>query len=87
MSGMFRSKSHYVENTGQAPLKFIELFRSNRFEDVSLNQWLALTPPLLVKSHLALEGHHRPFQQGKESNRWIGGGERARLLATRSASL
>lgn len=55
MSGMFRSKSHYVENTGQAPLKFIELFRSNRFEDVSLNQWLALTPPLLVKSHLALD--------------------------------
>ncbi len=47
--------NHYVENTGDVPLKFVELFRSNRFEDVSLNQWLALTPSLLVKSHLALD--------------------------------
>jgi oxalate decarboxylase len=48
-----KSMSHYVENTGDVPLKFIELFRSNRFEDVSLNQWLALTPSLLVKSHFS----------------------------------
>jgi oxalate decarboxylase len=50
-----KSMNHYVENTGDVPLKFVELFRSNRFEDVSLNQWLALTPSLLVKSHLALD--------------------------------
>jgi oxalate decarboxylase len=39
----------------RATLKYLELFRSNRFENVSLNQWLALTPSLLVKSHLALD--------------------------------
>jgi len=50
-----KSMSHYVENTGDTPLKFLELFRSDRFEDVSLNQWLALTPALLVKSHLGLD--------------------------------
>jgi oxalate decarboxylase len=50
-----KSMSHYVENTGDVPLKFLELFRSNRFQDVSLNQWLALTPALLVKSHLGLD--------------------------------
>jgi len=50
-----KSMSHYVENTGDVPLKFLELFRSNRFEDVSLNQWLALTPAQLVKSHLGLD--------------------------------
>jgi oxalate decarboxylase len=43
---------HYVENTGQAPLRFLEMFRSPYFADVSLNQWMALTPPELVKAHL-----------------------------------
>jgi oxalate decarboxylase len=43
---------HYVENTGTEPLRFLELFRSDRFADVSLNQWLALTPPQLVCDHL-----------------------------------
>jgi oxalate decarboxylase len=50
-----KSMSHYVENLGDVPLKFLELFRSSRFQDVSLNQWLALTPALLVKSHLGLD--------------------------------
>jgi oxalate decarboxylase len=50
-----KSMSHYVENTGDVPLKFLELFRSDKFEDVSLNQWLALTPTQLVKSYLGLD--------------------------------
>jgi len=45
---------HYVENTGNTTLKFLEVFRSSKFEDVSLAQWLALTPPQLVKEHLGL---------------------------------
>jgi oxalate decarboxylase len=45
---------HYVENTGEGRLRFLEMFRSDRFADVSLNQWLALTPPQLVREHLAL---------------------------------
>ena len=28
---------------------------TDKFEDVSLNQWLALTPPDLVKAHLNLD--------------------------------
>jgi oxalate decarboxylase len=31
------------------------VFRSDRFADVSLNQWLGLTPPELVKAHLNLD--------------------------------
>jgi oxalate decarboxylase len=46
---------HYVENTGDKPLVFLEMFRSERFADVSLNQWMALTPPELVKAHLNLD--------------------------------
>ena len=46
---------HYVENTGDETLRFLELFRSDRFADVSLQQWLALTPPELVQAHLNLD--------------------------------
>ena len=46
---------HYVENTGDEPLRFLELFRSDHFADVSLNQWMALTPPELVQAHLNLD--------------------------------
>jgi oxalate decarboxylase len=45
---------HYVENTGESPLRFLELFRSDRFADVSLNRWLARTPSQLVRAHLGL---------------------------------
>jgi oxalate decarboxylase len=43
---------HYVENTGTTPLRFIEVFKSSYFADVSLSTWMALTPPELVTAHL-----------------------------------
>ena len=43
------SFGHYVENIGNTTLKFLEIFNSNMYEDISLNQWLALTPPDMVK--------------------------------------
>ncbi|VDB88699.1 unnamed protein product [Peniophora sp. CBMAI 1063] len=43
---------HYVENIGNETLKYLEVFNSAKFEDVSLRQWLATTPPELVKAHL-----------------------------------
>ncbi len=46
---------HYVENTGDEPLRFLEMFRSDHFADVSLNQWMALTPPELVQAHLNID--------------------------------
>ena len=46
---------HYIENTGDEPLRFLEMFRSDRFADVSLGQWMALTPPELVQAHLNLD--------------------------------
>jgi oxalate decarboxylase len=46
---------HYVENTGDEPLRFLEMFRSDRFADVSLTQWMALTPPELVAAHLNVQ--------------------------------
>jgi oxalate decarboxylase len=46
---------HYVENIGDTPLRFLEIFKSSYYADVSLNQWLALTPPELVQAHLKLD--------------------------------
>jgi oxalate decarboxylase len=46
---------HYVENTGTTTLRFLEVFKSSYYADVSLNQWLALTPPELVQAHLKLD--------------------------------
>lgn len=43
---------HYIQNTGNDTLWFLEIFRSDRFEDVSLNQWMALTPRDLVRDNL-----------------------------------
>jgi oxalate decarboxylase len=46
---------HYVQNTGDETLTFLEMFKSDHFADISLNQWLALTPPELVQAHLNLD--------------------------------
>jgi len=45
---------HYIENTGNTPLRFLEMFRSSYFADLSLNQWMALTPPQLLQAHFPL---------------------------------
>ena len=46
---------HYIENTGTTPLRFLEMFKSSYYADVSLDTWMALTPPELVKAHLNLD--------------------------------
>jgi oxalate decarboxylase len=50
-----RAMGHYVENTGNATLRFLEMFKSDRFADMSLKQWMALTPHELVQAHLHLD--------------------------------
>jgi oxalate decarboxylase len=50
-----KSMSHFVENTGNETLRFLELFRSPRYMDMSLAQWMALTPPELVEAHLKID--------------------------------
>jgi oxalate decarboxylase len=46
---------HYIENTGTTPLRFLEMFKSNYYADLSLDTWMALTPPELVQAHLQLD--------------------------------
>jgi oxalate decarboxylase len=49
---VLQSTPHYVENTGDTDLVFLEMFRSDHYEDISLAEWMAHTPHLLVDQHL-----------------------------------
>ena len=51
-----RSMGHYIENTGTTPVRYLEMFATSHYSDVSLKQWLALVPPQLVQAHLHLGG-------------------------------
>lgn len=44
--------SHYLENTGSEDLVFLEILQDKVFSDVSVAQWLGLTPKQIVKDHL-----------------------------------
>jgi len=46
---------HYIENTGDTDLVFIEMFKSNRYEEFSFSEWLAHTPAELVMAHLNID--------------------------------
>ncbi len=46
---------HYIENIGDTTMRFLETFRSDHYEDLSLRQWLALTPHELVRAHLRID--------------------------------
>ncbi len=43
---------HYIENTGDTDLVFLEILRANRFVDFSLNNWMRHLPPEMVAAHL-----------------------------------
>ncbi|MGI4983821.1 MAG: cupin domain-containing protein, partial [Janthinobacterium lividum] len=46
---------HYVQNMGDDDLVFLELFKAERFEEVSLSEWLANSPPQMVMDLLNLD--------------------------------
>jgi oxalate decarboxylase len=46
---------HYIENTGDTDVVFLEMFASDKFEDVSLNQWLRRTPAEIVQAHTGFD--------------------------------
>ncbi|KAL8822797.1 MAG: hypothetical protein Q9191_006473 [Dirinaria sp. TL-2023a] len=49
------NSGHYIENTSDTEqLIWIELYKSERVADISLTQWLALTPPDIVAATLKI---------------------------------
>jgi oxalate decarboxylase len=48
-----QSAPHYIENTGDTDLVFLEVFPTPFYEDISLAEWVAHTPARLVNEHIA----------------------------------
>ncbi|KAF7173976.1 hypothetical protein CNMCM5623_006246 [Aspergillus felis] len=49
-----RSNSHYIENTGDEDLLFLEVLQADKFTDIALGQWIASTPRQIVADTLKL---------------------------------
>lgn len=45
---------HYIENTGDEDLVFLELFVAPEFQDISLNQWIRALPEQAARAHTNL---------------------------------
>jgi len=45
---------HYIENTGDTDLVYLEVFKARRFMDLSLSEWMRNSPPELVMEHLRI---------------------------------
>ncbi len=48
---------HYIENTGNTDLVFLETFKASEYMNFSLNNWLRRLPPETVTSHLNLDAN------------------------------
>ena len=46
---------HYIENTGDSDLIFLEIIKADQFVDFSLNNWLRHLPTEMVTAHLNLD--------------------------------
>jgi oxalate decarboxylase len=46
------SNPHYIENTGDSDLVFLEMFKTGEYQDISLAEWMAHTPHQLMDQHL-----------------------------------
>jgi oxalate decarboxylase len=47
---------HYVENTGDTDLVMLGLFKTDRYAEISLSDWLTHSPPEMVKQTLNISG-------------------------------
>jgi len=50
-----RAMGHYIENTGNEAVRYLELFRADEFAEVPLTAWAAHTPHDLVAQHLNID--------------------------------
>ena len=50
-----RFAGHYIENTGDTDLVFLEMFKADQYMDFSLNNWIRRLPPEMVTSHLNID--------------------------------
>jgi len=50
-----RTLPHYIENTGDSDLRFLEMFKASTYQDLALSEWLTHTPPELILAHMKID--------------------------------
>jgi oxalate decarboxylase len=50
-----RNYGHYVQNVGETDMQFFAVFRTSRFEEFSLSEWLRHSPGEMVSEHLNVD--------------------------------
>ena len=54
---------HYIENTGDTDLVFLEMFKADRYQDIRFpNGWLTHHPELVI-ARLNIRPHMRQFRK------------------------
>ncbi len=46
-----KNLGHYIKNIGNEDLIFLEIFKTDEYQDISLADWLSHTPPQMVAEH------------------------------------
>jgi oxalate decarboxylase len=50
-----QSIGHYIENVGKDTLRFLEVFTTPQYADISLASWINNVPHELVAAHLNID--------------------------------
>jgi oxalate decarboxylase len=50
-----RNYGHYVQNVGDTDMQFFAVFKTSRFEEFSLSEWLRHSPAEMVAEHLNVD--------------------------------
>lgn len=45
---------HYIENTGNEDVIFLEMFKTSKYESISFNEWIGRMPDKMAQAHLKL---------------------------------
>ncbi len=46
--------AHYIENTGTEDVIFLEMFKTSRYQSISVNEWISRMPDKMAQAHLKL---------------------------------
>jgi oxalate decarboxylase len=50
-----RNFGHYIQNTGETDAQVLAVYKTSEYQEVSLSDWLAHTPPELVAQHFNID--------------------------------
>ena len=58
---------HFIENTGTEDLIFLEMFKTDKYQSISVNDWIARMPDKMAQAHLKMPLSSIRKAPGKEN--------------------